>query len=326
MNILWIKDGKKGHEKQVSVLLEELGKNININIYEEECTLSRFKKALFLIDCFLLKLGSFFKKNNSFITRLSNKQIIKFKEKKINIVIGAGSGPQIQLLIYKQEFDTKIISVLTPAFFKDRYDLICSPIHDSDRYKKSNNVIFFEGSLAKVSDEIPNNDLGFIGIGGKNKHFVFDQKKLYQQIEYIISIYSNIYWEIFPSRRTPIEMVNKLKDLKSKYSNIQISSEDIDVKIKNASIKIVTQDSVNMVFECLSTKGETYLFNMKYYKKTKIVNLMNRLCNNQQIGYIENSQIVDGLNKIKMISRNKHCEVFAEVEKVAYQLQKRISQ
>ena len=186
MNILWIKDGKKGHEKQVSVLLEELGKNININIYEEECTLSRLKKALFLIDCFLLKLGSFFKKNNSFIARLSNKQIIKFEEKKINIVIGAGSGPQIQLLKYKQEFDTKIISVLTPAFFKDRYDLICSPIHDSDRYKKSNNVIFFEGSLAKVSDEIPNNDLGFIGIGGKNKHFVFDQKKLYQQIEYIM--------------------------------------------------------------------------------------------------------------------------------------------
>ena len=47
---------------------------------------------------------------------------------------------------------------------------------------------------------------------------------------------------------------------------------------------------------------------MKHYKKNKIVNLMNRLCDNQQIGYIENSQIVDGLNKIKMISRNKHSE------------------
>ena len=53
------------------------------------------------------------------MARLSNKQIIKFKEKKINIVIGAGSGPQIQLLKYKQEFDTKIISVLTPAFSRE---------------------------------------------------------------------------------------------------------------------------------------------------------------------------------------------------------------
>ena len=326
MNILWIKDGKKGHEKQVSVLLEELSKNINVSIYEEEFTLSKLKKALFLVDCVLLKLGSFLKKNYSFAAKLTHKQRIDFKEREINIVIGAGSGPHIQLLKYKQEFNTKIISVLTPAFFKERYDLICSPIHDNDKYKKSNNVIFFEGSLAKISDEIPNNNLGFIGIGGKNRHFVFDQKKLLQQIEYVISIYSNVHWEIFPSRRTPIEMVNKLKDLKLKYSNIKISSEDIDIKIKNASIKIVTQDSVNMVFECLSTKGETYLFNMKYFKKNKIVNLMNRLCDNKQIGYIENLQIVDGLNKIKMISRNKHIGVFAEVEKVAYQLLKRISQ
>ena len=36
MNILWIKDGKKGHEKQVQVLLEELSKTINIKIYEEK--------------------------------------------------------------------------------------------------------------------------------------------------------------------------------------------------------------------------------------------------------------------------------------------------
>ena len=53
---------------------------------------------------------------------------------------------------------------------------------------------------------------------------------------------------------------------------------------------------------------------------------MNSLLENQQIGYIENSQMVDGLHKIKMISGNKHYDVFAEVEKVAYQISKRLSQ
>ena len=194
MNILWIKDGKKGHEKQVSVLLEKLGKNININIYEEECTLSRFKKALFLIDCLLLKLGSFFKKNNSFIARLSNKQIIKFKEKKINIVIGAGSGPQIQLLKYKQEFDTKIISVLTPAFFQERYDLICSPDHDNDRYKKCNNVIFFEGSLQRCLMKF---QITFGTLVLVEKISILFLIKRYITDWYVISIYSNIYWGVF---------------------------------------------------------------------------------------------------------------------------------
>ena len=46
---------------------------------------------------------------------------------------------------------------------------------------------------------------------------------------------------------------------------------------------------------------------------------------NKQIGYIEYSQMVDGLQKMKMISSNKHYDVFAEVEKVAYQILKKIS-
>ena len=326
MNILWVKDGKKGHEKQVSALLEELNKTIDITIYEEQFTISKVKKVFFFIDYISSKLEGFFKNNYSLISGLTNKQRKKFEEKQFDIVIGAGSGPHIQLLKYKHEFNVKIISVLTPSFFKERYDLICSPTHDSNKFKKKDNVIFFKGSLARVSDENPVKNIGFIGIGGKNKHFVFNQKKLYQQIEYAVSIYPNIDWKVFPSRRTPKDMLNDLNGLTLKYDNITMCKKDIDETIKNASIKIVTQDSVNMVFECLSTKGETYLFNMRYFRKNKIVNLMNSLLENQQIGYIENSQMVDGLHKIKMISGNKHYDVFAEVEKVAYQISKRLSQ
>ena len=50
MNILWVKDGKKGHEKQVSALLEELNKTMDITIYEEQFTISKVKKAFFFID------------------------------------------------------------------------------------------------------------------------------------------------------------------------------------------------------------------------------------------------------------------------------------
>ena len=34
MNVLWVKDGKIGHEKQVKVLLDELSKTQMINITE----------------------------------------------------------------------------------------------------------------------------------------------------------------------------------------------------------------------------------------------------------------------------------------------------
>ena len=49
MNILWIKDGKLGHEKQVKALLEELSKEIQINVieYQPEGILTKKFKYLF---------------------------------------------------------------------------------------------------------------------------------------------------------------------------------------------------------------------------------------------------------------------------------------
>ena len=111
------------------------------------------------------------------ISGLTSIQSKTFEEKKFDIVIGAGSGPHIQMLKYKKEFDVKIIGVLTPSFFKKKYDLICSPAHDDNKYRSKKNVIFFNGSLAKVSDKDPIANIGFIGIGGENKHYVFNQKK-----------------------------------------------------------------------------------------------------------------------------------------------------
>ena len=49
MNILWVKDGKLGHEKQVKALLEELAKEIPINVieYQPDAILTKKFKYLF---------------------------------------------------------------------------------------------------------------------------------------------------------------------------------------------------------------------------------------------------------------------------------------
>jgi mitochondrial fission protein ELM1 len=99
-----------------------------------------------------------------------------------------------------------------------------------------------------------------------------------------------------------------------------MSDDNYDEIIEKASIKVVTQDSVNMVYESLSSRGQTILFNMKYIKVNKIVNQINLLLSNKFVGYIENTEIVNGLNKIKIMAQNTHHDVFAEVEKVAYKL------
>jgi mitochondrial fission protein ELM1 len=325
MNILWIKDGKKGHEKQVKVLLDEISKNIEIKIFEEDYLISSSQKYLDVFD----HATNYFMAGKENWPHLA---LLKYKKQDIDIVIGAGSNVYTRMVLIKKALkrdyskNIKAISVLVPGFFQREFDIICAPSHDNHKLPNKRNIIFYKGSLAQVSDRQPDKELGFIGIGGENKHYIFDQKKILNQIEYVLSIHSNMHWALFTSRRTPKELIQKIKILKNKFSNLELAKNDIDEAIRNSAIKVVTQDSVNMVFECLSTKGDTYLFNMKFFKKNKIVNLMHNLLENKQVGYVEYSKMVDGLHKMKMINRNKYSEIFAEVEKVSFELLKRISQ
>ena len=317
MNILWIKDGKKGHEKQVQALLEELSKTIDINIYEEDYHISSLKK---FFDIFHHSTSYVFKKYDLC------KIIKSYNQNDIHLVVGAGSNIHTRLLLLKKFLkdiynkDIIAISVLTPGLFKNEFNFICAPNHDEMKHSNIKNTIFFEGSLAKVSIQEPDNSIGLIGIGGINNHFIFNEDDLIKQIEYILSLYPNKDWYLFSSRRTSDLMIDKIKRLTNSFSNLIVAHENFDEIIKHASIKFITQDSMNMVYESLSTKGQTFVFNMKYKNENKITKQIKKLVENKQIGYIENIVMSDGLKKIKIQPQNPHYEVFAEVEKLSFQL------
>ena len=317
MNILWIKDGKKGHEKQVQALLEELSKTIDIKIYQEDYHISPLKR---FFDIFHHSTSYVFKKYDSC------KIIKSYNQNDINLVIGAGSNIHTRLLLLKKFLkdiynkDIIAISVLTPSLFKNEFNFICAPNHDEIKLSNIKNTIFFEGSLAKVSIQEPDDSIGLIGLGGINNHFIFNEDDLIKQIEYILSLYPNKDWYLFSSRRTSDLMIDKVKTLTDSVSNLIVAHENFDEIIKHASIKFITQDSMNMVYESLSTKGQTFVFNMKYKNENKITKQIKKLIENKQIGYIENIAMSDGLKKIKIQPQNPHYEVFAEVEKLSFQL------
>jgi mitochondrial fission protein ELM1 len=321
MNILWIKDGKKGHEKQVKALLDELSKTININIYEEKYHASSLKR---FFDILHHATSYVFKKYDSYNIR-------NYHQNNIHLLVGAGSNIHTRLLLLKKALkdiydkDIIAISVLTPSLFKNEFDFICAPNHDEIKLGNNiNNIIFFEGSLAKVSIQEPDDNIGFIALGGVNKHFIFNENDLIKQIEYVLTLYPKKVWYLFSSRRTTELMINKINILSNSYSNIIIDHESFDEIIKRASIKFITQDSMNMVYESLSTKGQTFVFNMKYKNENKITKQIKELLENKQIGYIENISMSDGLKKIKIQPQNPHYEVFAEVEKLSFQLAGRL--
>ena len=299
MNILWIKDNNVGHEKQVKVLLDELSKNREINI--QDINIRGFHPFFTYID--------------------------PVEKNFYDLIIGAGHKTYSYILDIKksQKKSCKTVAILTPTLKKDKFDFICAPSHDQNKYAKTNNVIFFEGSLAKVSLNEPDDNVILVAIGGKNKHYHFDQDSILDQIEYFLSLYPQKKYYVFNSRRTPISMNNKIaKLIETKeiifcdYKNNDISFESI---LHKSFAKLITRDSMNMIFESLSCKGNTYLVDMKIKNKiNKVVKTVNNLIEQKKIGYIEQSDMVEGLSTIKIHKQNVYNDVFAEVEKVAYKL------
>ena len=276
MNILWVKDNKQGHLKQVKALLEEIKKLININISELDIDDKLFKKRI-------------------------SPSLIETK----NLVIGAGHTVYPYLLKSKKiNPDIKSIAILSPTYFKKKFDLICAPFHDMHKLNKLNNVLYFDGSLATKSNKSFDDEIAMMAIGGKNKYFEFDKTNLINQIQYIITLYPNKNWHIFNSRRTPKNFLSEISD-HMEFMNKNITLIDhvdnrynFDEFIEKSSIKAITPDSMSMIYESLSTHGETILFSLFPKKDNKFLPIINNLKEMNSIGYIDQVYI-DDMNTYK---------------------------
>ena len=188
------------------------------------------------------------------------------------------------------------------------------------------NVFTYIGSIAKVNINPELEDIGLIVIGGLNKHFNFDDDYLISQIDFVISLFPDTKWIVFNSRRTPKSFNERIKKNTSieKFIDVTKNFEPLNDYLLKAKFKFVTPDSVNMIFESLSSSGETYLFDMHSPRENKITKLIDEVKNNKYVGFLEEKYLEN--SEIKTISLNKpntlH-DTFREVEKVVYEIEKR---
>ena len=302
MKIWWFKDSKIGHEKQVHAILGNLALTQSLDIEE-----------IFVTNPVWLELFLY---------------LLKIKPKKNSIpdiIIGAGSKTTIPMLRYKTNNKTKVISVMKPQFYESKFDLIFAPRHD---FKKvPDNVFTYIGSLSKINLSKNLEDVGLIIIGGTNKHFNFDDNYLITQIDFIVSLFPHIDWIVFNSRRTPKSFNEKVQKNISiaKFVNVNENFEPLDEYLAKAKLKFVTPDSVNMIFESLSSSGETYLFDLRSSKKNKITKLIDEVKRNRYAGFVEEKYIENSeIKKISLKKPNLLHETFREVEKVVYEIKRRM--
>ena len=316
MNVYWFQDSKTGHLKQVQALLDQLKK-------ETELSLTTIKHS----------------DQESFSEMFSRRDQFNGQ----TILIGAGHDVYstiLQAKKYLQKFISKniySIAVLRPSYKLNSFDLIVAPEHDFRNRRLPKNVIPFKGSLA-VTSQIPVDDSkAIIAIGGPSKHYKFDQKILMKQLNYILSVYPKHKFKIFNSRRTPDALNIKLKDNLSNYPNakfIHLNSPESDTfqdSLNRSSLKFVTPDSSNLVFEALSVKGQTYLIQIesptyrRIFGTKKIRESMNELVNTKRVGVVSILNKKGGVDISTIEPPALHFEPLAEVEKVSFSIMKFIN-
>ena len=316
MNVFWFQDSKTGHLKQVQALLDQLNK-------ETELLITTIN----------------YSNHKSLSEMLSNKNEL---DRPI-ILIGAGHDVYFKILQGKKylrkltDQDIFSIAVLRPSYKINSFDLIVAPEHDFRRRRLPQNVISFQGSLAPTSQTPIDENKAIIAIGGPSKHYKFDHRILIKQLHYILSVYSKHKFKIFNSRRTPDELNIKLKSEFENYPNVKFihlnspESDLFQVTLNESALKFVTPDSSNLVYEALSTKGQTYLIqieNSKYrriFGAKKIRESMSELVNTKRVGVVSILNKKGGVEISKIENPSLHFEPLAEVEKVSFSIMKFIN-
>lgn len=231
-NIILLKDGNRGHEKQLEAFISYFDdgffRNIlSVNIHKT-------------ISIQLIKQAWGVKK-------ASGGDIW---------VAGAGHRTHFLVALLKMLFNWKGIVIMKPSLPTYIFNLCVVPEHDKIKSKK--NIIFTKGPLvkySKISPSRPSN--GLILVGGVNRHFKWSSSFFLKAISQILKQNKHIEkWIVTSSRRTPKEISVKLKDFVSPKVTYLTFSESpvgwLEETLSQAKEVWVTADSMSMSYEALS--------------------------------------------------------------------------
>lgn len=257
--VIWLfKDGKQGHEAQVSGLVKALEKQVPIRLYEFSMKMSLIKSIF------------------------SSQTKSRFNEvPSPDLIIGAGHLTHLWMLYARFRFGGKIVSLMKPSLPIFLFDLVLIPKHDT--FKNYKNVVSTEGVLNAIeysASSLP--DRGLILLGGESKHYAWSTKRVLKQVSDLLSNNPEIKWELTTSRRTPPETVDSLNDFKGENCFITLFEDTdrtwVSQRLNIASRVWVTVDSVSMIYESLTAGAEVGLIELDPYRQeNRIVKSIQRL-------------------------------------------------
>ena len=260
LSILILSDGKPGHVNQSKGLAEALSRH----------TPSEFR----FID---LPQGSWWKK-----TRYAYAQISSLPH--IDLIIAAGHSTHLPLLFLSKKIKARKVLMMKPSLPTRFFNLCFIPEHDLKHRSLKKNVVATVGAINRIIPAATKSQQGLILIGGPSKEYSWHKSPLLEAVAEI-SRYRELTWHLTDSRRTPGDFIESLSPFPIiVHPHQQTTADWLPSQLQQSSEVWVTEDSVSMIFEALTSGAAVGLLPMKRIKANgKIQQTIDQLIANKDI-------------------------------------------
>ena len=243
LRILLLLDGKPGHQNQSMGLVEALSRRV-------ECTCHRVE--VLHAEPWRERL------------RRVREAVAAFPGP--DLVVGAGHKVHLPLLWAKWKTGAKAVVLMKPSLPARLFDLCLVPLHDANGKASTGRIETTLGALNRVrfepSAKDPKAHLALIG--GPSKEYGWDGEDLLAGMREV-AYHCDGNWMVTDSRRTPAGFLDELS-AKMPFLPVSPSSQTppdwLPAQLRTASVVWVTEDSVSMIYEALSSGARVGLLPM----------------------------------------------------------------
>jgi mitochondrial fission protein ELM1 len=259
LSIWLLGDGKPGHENQALGLAEALARL-------QPCAIQRI--------CLAEKRGLF--------SRLRAALQAGGALPLPDLVIAAGHATHPALLWLARQHHVPGIVLMRPSLPACWFDLCIAPLHDFKQVPSAPNILTTMGALNRVvvNDATPRLG-GLILVGGPSGTHDWDANRLLESLACISGEISGGPWKLTDSRRTPpgflAQVGGRLPEL-ALFPHGATPRDWLPARLAEAAEVWVTEDSVSMVYEALSSGARVGLLPVPRKKQdTRVLRGLDRL-------------------------------------------------
>jgi mitochondrial fission protein ELM1 len=265
--VIWfMSDNKPGHENQTQGLIEALRELRPISVYRAP-------------------VAGAFKAVSHALFRSYPMQ----NREQPHLVIGAGHRTHLSILAASRATGAQSVVLMKPSLPRQLFDYCIVPEHDG--LQANDHLITTKGVLNRIkSVSTHESNRGLLLIGGPSSHYDWEDNELLKKIKKIID-HDNVDWILATSRRTPDNFMRKLKEQSIERLEIvpanDTSSDWLPAQLSQASKIWITEDSVSMVYEALSSGARCGLLPVPRKRANRVSLGIDQLLHEQYITSFE---------------------------------------